>query len=558
MATTAPDQNTIAIEILAKGCELVPLPAAHIVRDGDGFRFEAFNRAYRLSGLGVVADRSPMFAALGDRIDTFLRSEECRLDFDWSFGADVDCRFYRVTLARVSARASERCAMTFLDLTSQIQAERTLRREMTTDSLTGLPNREGFCDLVDGMRAMGHDYAVLVLDLVRFSRINACLSGIAGDELLITVARRIKGALRARDALARIGGDEFGILIEIDEDEAEASDLAARIRRVLANPFRLTDFEIAVECSIGIAIPGISDQDDVDELIRNAQFATKRAKSSGAVEFYQPAQFSIAREEFAMETALRRAIEDRRLRLTYQPICDLATGRIVAFESLARWCDDSGRDHPPTAFIPVAEQSGLIVPLGRWAIEEATRTIALWDAQAGGDCGVKVAVNLSPLQLQRDALVPVVENALAAAGVAGNRLKLELTESALVEDPDRTATTMRALKALGATIALDDFGTGYSNLALLQTLPIDLLKIDRSFVTGMLADRDKIAIVRAILSLAQALGMRTVAEGIETKELAQTLAALGCHHGQGYLFARPQEANAAYAMIAPPPPFAET
>ena len=187
----------------------------------------------------------------------------------------------------------------------------------------------------------------------------------------------------------------------------------------------------------------------------------------------------------------------------------------------------------------MAEESGLIVPLGRWAIEEATQTLAAWDVRAGGDCGVQVTVNLSPLQLQRDSIVTLVSQALAASGLNGERLKLELTESALVADPDRTAATMHALKDLGVTIAMDDFGTGYSNLAYLQKLPIDLLKIDRSFVTGMLADRDKLAIVRAILSLAQALNMRTVAEGIESNELAQTLAALGCTYGQGYLYARP-------------------
>jgi EAL domain-containing protein (putative c-di-GMP-specific phosphodiesterase class I) len=198
----------------------------------------------------------------------------------------------------------------------------------------------------------------------------------------------------------------------------------------------------------------------------------------------------------------------------------------------------------------VAEESGLIVPLGRWAIEEATRTLAEWDRQAGGDCGVQVAVNLSPIQLARDMVVGVVERALAEAGLPGRRLKLELTESALVADPDRTARTMRALKDLGTTLAMDDFGTGYSNLAYLQKLPIDMLKIDRSFVSGMLADRDKVAIVRAILSLAQALGKRTVAEGIETVELAQTLTALGCHYGQGFLYARPLVPADAYAMIA--------
>jgi EAL domain-containing protein (putative c-di-GMP-specific phosphodiesterase class I) len=284
-------------------------------------------------------------------------------------------------------------------------------------------------------------------------------------------------------------------------------------------------------------------------LIRHAQFAVKRSKGTGKTEAYQTQAFDIAREQFGMETALRRAIERGQMRLTYQPICDLATGRLVSFESLARWRDEAGVEYSPNDFIPVAEESGLIVPLGRWAIQEAAATLAQWDARMGGDCGVKLAVNLSAIQLQRDAIAPVVQSALAAYGLDGSRFTLELTESALVTDPDRMAGIMHALKALGTTIAMDDFGTGYSNLAYLQKLPIDILKIDRSFVTGMLADRDKIAIVRAILSLAQALGMKTTAEGIETNELSQTLAALGCTYGQGYLYARPLEAEAAYAML---------
>ena len=237
--------------------------------------------------------------------------------------------------------------------------------------------------------------------------------------------------------------------------------------------------------------------------------------------------------------------------LAFQPIWDLSSGRIVSFESLARW-QDGDHDVSPVDFIPVAEECGLIVPLGRWAMDAATRTIAEWDARSGGHCGANVAVNLSAIQLQRDQVAPMVSGALAAHGVEGTRLTLELTESAIVSDPDGIAATMHALKNMGTTLAMDDFGTGYSNLAYLQKLPIDVLKIDRSFVSGMLADRDKVAIVRAILGLAQALGMRTTAEGIETVELAQTLAALGCTYGQGFLYSKPLDADAAYALLAGP------
>ena len=540
-------QSFVATELVARALELMPIPAAHVVVTAGEFELFAMNRAYRLAGLGVVADRSPMIAELGDRILAFLASSNLRSDFEWALGDAIDCRHYRVTIARSFAAFRDRCTISLIDQTSQVQTERSLRREMSTDSLTGLPNREGFEELIERVENRT-DSAVLAIDLDRFGRLNSCLGSLAGDELLITVARRIKGALRSRDTIARIGGDQFGILMTIDDDRNEAHALAERIQQTLATPFRLTDYEIRVECSVGIAY-GADEAGDVAELIRHAQFAVKRAKSSGRAESYMPQDFAIARAQFSMETALRRAIENRQLRLAYQPISDLATGRIVSFEALARWTDEQGQHHSPIDFIPVAEESGLIVPLGRWAIDEAARTLAAWDQAHGGHCGVKMAVNLSAIQLQRDHIAPVLENALALTGLTGDRFTLELTESAIVSDPDRIAGTMHALKALGTTLAMDDFGTGYSNLAYLQKLPIDVLKIDRSFVTGMLADRDKVSIVRAILSLAQALGMKTTAEGIETNELAQTLAALGCTFGQGYFYAKPLEADAAYAMI---------
>lgn len=542
-------QSFIATELVARALELMPIPAAHVVVTAGEFELFAMNRAYRLAGLGVVADRSPMIAELGDRILAFLASPNLRSDFEWALGDAIDCRHYRVTIARSFAAFRDRCTISLIDQTSQVQTERSLRREMSTDSLTGLPNREGFEELIERVENRTNS-AVLAIDLDRFGRLNSCLGSLAGDELLITVARRIKGALRSRDTIARIGGDQFGILTTIDDDRTEAHALAERIQQTLATPFRLTDYEIRVECSVGIAY-GADEAGDVAELIRHAQFAVKRAKSSGRAESYMPQDFAIARAQFSMETALRRAIENRQLRLAYQPISDLATGRIVAFEALARWTDEQGQHHSPIDFIPVAEESGLIVPLGRWAIDEAARMLATWDKAYGSRCGVKMAVNLSAIQLQRDDIAPVLENALAQTGLSGDRFTLELTESAIVSDPDRIAGTMHALKALGTTLAMDDFGTGYSNLAYLQKLPIDVLKIDRSFVTGMLADRDKVSIVRAILSLAQALGMKTTAEGIETNELAQTLAALGCTYGQGYFYAEPLEADAAYAMIKP-------
>ncbi|WP_245708280.1 putative bifunctional diguanylate cyclase/phosphodiesterase [Sphingomonas palmae] len=503
---------------------------------------ESANKAFVRAQIGARSSLDPI-------IREFLLSEAAKAEHEWQSGGEVERRYFRVCLSRVTLRNEPVCIVSLVDQTAEVRTEETLRREMTTDSLTGLPNRSGFTDALDGTIASdGARWAVLMVDLERFSRINACLGSMAGDELLITVARRIKGALRARDVLARTGGDEFGILLAIDERDDEAQHVAKRLQAALATPFRLSEYEIRVTSAIGIAF-GDAQVREPEDVIRHAQVAMKKSKSSKKAEAYQTRALDSARAEFAMETALRRAIDNAELTLRYQPICNLATGRVESFEALARWTDEHGVQHQPSDFIRVAEESGLIVPLGRWAIDAALATLAGWDRRGDASLSVKVGVNVSPIQLQRDSVPDVVEYALAASGMAGDRLKLELTESALITEPVRMARMLTALKSLGLTIAMDDFGTGFSNLASLQKLPIDVLKIDRSFITGMLADRDKIAIVRAILSLSQALSMRTVAEGIETHDVAQTLAALGCHSGQGYAFAHPLEAEDAYAFL---------
>ena len=514
--------------------DLMPIPVA-IVQYVDGeLVFEAVNRPFRRAGLGTVAESSPVIQLLSARIIAFFDADEARQEFTWQFGESIDARHFRVLIARRAAAVpSNRCMISLIDETGAQRTETSLRREMLCDSLTGLPNRGGFSDELEATITADNAgaHGVMIVNMDRFSRVNACMGSLAGDELLISVARRVKGALRGRDTLARIGGDEFGVLLATDEGAIDALQVAKRIQAALATPFRLSDFEIRVDCSIGIALGG-EEIAEPEDLVRHAQFAVKRAKKTGKAEVYNQSTFDVVRTQFSIETQLRRAIENGEMWLAFQPICDLSTGRIVSFESLARWAPE-GREVPPSDFITVAEECGLIVPLGRWAMDEAARTVAEWDALAGGDCGANVAVNLSAIQLQRDQIAPMVRSVLAKHDIAGSRLTLELTESAIVTDPDRIAATLHALKGLGTTIAMDDFGTGYSNLAYLQKLPIDVLKIDRSFVSGMLADRDKVAIVRAVLSLAQALGMRTTAEGIETNELAQTLAALGCTYGQG-------------------------
>ncbi|NIJ24497.1 diguanylate cyclase (GGDEF)-like protein [Sphingomonas japonica] len=531
---------------------LLPIPAViAVLRDGE-IVFEAINQNFRRAGLGSVAGQSPLVAAHGPLVTEFLMSRRRECEFDWQLGEAVDARHFRVKLARrVTDSNPHRALISLVDHTAEARTGESLRREMMTDSLTGLLNRPGFSELLETTITPEccAQHAVLVVNLDRFSRVNACLGSLSGDELLISVARRMKGALRAHDRLARTGGDEFAILMTVEDGIGDVLEVAKRIEGALASPFRLSDFEIRVECSIGVAL-GSQDIADAEDLIRHAQFSVKRAKATGRTETYQSRTFDLARRQFSIETELRQAIESGAMRLHFQPISDLASGRIVSFEALARWKNLRGVELSPVDFIPVAEESGLIVPLGRWAMHEAARVLAEWDQKAGGCCDVSVSVNLSAIQLQRDHVAGMVREALDTYDLTGDRLTLELTESAIVTDPDRIAQTMRALKDLGTRLAMDDFGTGYSNLAYLQKLPIDVLKIDRSFISGLLSDRDKVAIVRAVLSLASALGMETTAEGIETNELAQTLAALGCTYGQGYLYARPLPADQAYTLLS--------
>jgi len=417
---------------------------------------------------------------------------------------------------------------------------------MLRDSLTGLPNRLGFSEAIEevgGKAERDVEYAVLVVDMLRFSRINESIGSLAGDELLITFARRLISALRAGDVLARTGGNEFGVLVSLRRGIKDALKTAGRIQEAMETPFKLSELEISVECAVGVALmqPG----QDAEELFRNAQFAVKQAKLAGKPQVYEPKEASAARRRFSVETELRRALDKDQLKLFYQPLIDLKSGECAGFEALARWNHEDRGEISPVEFIPVAEESGLILTLGRWAMDKAAQTLAGWDKTWGEPLPVYVGVNLSAIQVARDDIAAVVSSALKSSGLQGNRLTSELTESSIVQDPTRAMRVFEALKALDATVAMDDFGTGYSSLAYLQRLPIDVLKIDRSFVTGMMVDPDSVAIVRAVLSLAEALGMSTTAEGIETVELATTLATLGCSSGQGYYFAKPLEAEAA-------------
>jgi len=485
---------------------------------------------------------------IADLLRGFFDGSEVTGELDFKDGEGVSAHYFRLKLAPLPRKDAPqpRCLLSVVDRTVEVQAERTLRAEMLRDSLTGLPNRLAFSEAVEeagATVARDLEHAVLVVDMLRFSRINESMGSLAGDELLITFARRLILALRAGDVLARTGGNEFGVLVSLRRGVEDALKAAERIQQVMAAPFKISDIEIRVECAIGVSLMNAGQ--DPEELFRNAQFAVKQAKAAGRPQVYEPKQATEARRRFSIETELRRALDKDQLKLFYQPLINLKSGEVAGFEALARWTHEDRGEISPTEFIPVAEESGLILQLGRWAMETAAQTLAAWDRDAGETLPLYVAVNLSAIQVARDDVPGLVASALKSSGLSGQRLALELTESSIVQDPARATRVFDALKALDTTVAMDDFGTGYSSLAYLQRLPIDVLKIDKSFVSGMMVDPDAVAIVRAVLSLAEALGMSTTAEGIETVELATTLATLGCASGQGFYFARPLEADAA-------------
>ncbi|HYE28192.1 MAG TPA: bifunctional diguanylate cyclase/phosphodiesterase [Allosphingosinicella sp.] len=555
----APQFHRVLETVRQRYLDALPIAAA-ILTIGDHTFIECANDPFRQLaewderlGERRIAE-VPMLRSgpIGSRLVAFLEGKEGELQFDTTDGRAIAGRHFTVRFARLTLLPGQpvRCMVSLIDKTTQIETERSLRAEMLRDSLTGLPNRTAFNEEVEavlddpGFQPGSH--AVLVVDMRRFSRVNECVGSLAGDELLITFARRLYSALRAGDLLARTGGDEFGILMRLGRGLEEALQAAARIEAALAAPFRLSELEIRVDCALGCALLSGSEA-LAEEVLRNAQFALKRSKTSGEVQIYEPNQARAARRRFSIETELRRSIEAGELALAYQPLIDLRSGAVAGFEALARWNHPQRGPISPAEFIPVAEESGLIVPLGRWALETALATLAGWDGAAGRTLPISVSVNLSALQLARDDLVGFVSAELARYGLAGSRLTLELTESAIVQDPHRATTVLDGLKALEVSVAMDDFGSGYTSLAYLQRLPIDVLKIDRRFVSGMLRDADSVAIVRAILSLARALGMATTAEGIDAPELARALGEMGCSHGQGFHFARPLEPGAAFA-----------
>ena len=432
----------------------------------------------------------------------------------------------------------------FLDVTDRKKMEAELERLALYDSLTGLPNRALFTDrLAHAIERRGRAQATAVyfLDLDRFKRINDSLGHAAGDEVLREIAGRVQRMLRPDDTVARFGGDEFTVLCESVGGVLEAVGVADRLQREIARTLRAGGAELRLTASIGVALAEPGEETDCSRLVDDADAAMYRAKERGGArtELFDVAMRERAVDALSIEQELQHGLERGELRLFYQPLVSLGSGDMVGAEALIRW------EHPergmlsPDKFLPVAEESGLIVEVGAWAVGEACRRLRDWDRRNGGPSAFGLAVNLSARELTHPDVVSTVLNAVRRSALDPSRLTIEVTESTAMADRDSGFRALRELSDAGVRIAIDDFGTGYSSLDHLREMPADILKIDRSFVAGMAANSPDSALVAAAIAMGRALDMEVVAEGIETSEQVADLRELGCPLGQGFLFARP-------------------
>jgi diguanylate cyclase (GGDEF)-like protein/PAS domain S-box-containing protein len=438
--------------------------------------------------------------------------------------------------------------------TRDLQERKALEQKLTFqafhDPLTRLANRSLFRERVEHAleRRQSGDIAVLFIDLDNFKTINDSLGHAAGDHVLVETAHRLRSALRAEDTAARLGGDEFGVLLE-DADVTASARVAERIRSALGVPFWVVGQEVYISASIGIATrePG----DTAIELLRNADVAMYTAKTKGKARFeiFEAGMHDAVVARLGLEAELRRALERQEFVVHYQPIVKLESGEVIGAEALVRWQHPTRGLVPPLEFIPLAEETGLIVPLGAWILRQACRQLAEWQRLRGGGDPFVMNVNLSSRQLVREAIADEVAAAIDESGIRASWLVLEVTETVLMADPVVAATALGHIRDLGVRVALDDFGSGYSSLSHLRRFPIDIVKIDKSFVDDVAADGVESAIARSIIDLGRAMQIDTVAEGIEADEQAEALRALGCEYGQGYYFARPLEASAWAGLI---------
>jgi len=450
---------------------------------------------------------------------------------------------------------SPRLIFQIQDITDRKRAEEQLLHDAFHDALTGLPNRALFMDhlklaIARTQRHPEQMFAVLFLDFDRFKIINDSLGHMAGDQLLVAIARRLEHGLRPGDTVARLGGDEFTILLEDLTHPEEAVALAERLQNDLMAPFNLFGNEVFTSASIGIAPSNIGYQKP-EEVLRDADTAMYQAKSAGKARhaLFDKGMHARALKLLQLENDLRRAVEREEFFIVYQPIVSLETARLVGFEALVRWRHPERGLVSPGDFISVAEETGFIVPIGQWVLEEACRQMREWQTQCGEKLPLSMSVNLSGKQFAQGNLIEQIMLTLKRTGLEPHQLKLEITESVVMENIEVATGMLEQLRTLGVRLSIDDFGTGYSSLSYLHKLPIDTLKIDRSFVIRMVESQENAEIVRTIVTLAKTLGLDVIAEGVETKEQMEHLQRLDCENGQGYLFAKPLEAEAAGQIV---------
>jgi diguanylate cyclase (GGDEF)-like protein/PAS domain S-box-containing protein len=502
---------------------------AHYGYHRDDFLGMMLSALHHQHGSGPAAFAPPHIAALSPDDQAGRTWKHRKAD-----GSPIDVAVY-AQLLTYEGRAAALVAA--IDITERKRAETRIAHMAHHDALTTLPNRVLMRQRMEDMLAArdGGHFAVLCIDLDNFKSVNDTLGHPLGDLLLQHVSNRLRGELRDGDTVARLGGDEFAVL-QADAGAADtASVLAERLLAVISEPYELDGHMVAVGASIGIALAS-NDGSDPDRLLKQADMALYRAKGDGkgAFRFFEPEMDARVQARRRLEMDLRTALHAGELEIYYQPLVDIASGRTCAFEALLRWPHRERGMIPPSAFIPVAEETGLIGPLGAFVLRQACMDATHWPDDT------KVAVNLSPLQFRTGNLLQTVMSALEQSGLSAHRLELEITETLLLERGDHVLATLHALRALGVRIAMDDFGTGYSSLSYLRSFPFDKIKIDRSFVRDLCSNTDSQAIVRAIVSLGSSLGITITAEGVECERDLERLRAEGCTQAQGFLFSVPR------------------
>src|SRR5664279_492710 len=453
----------------------------------------------------------------------------------------------RTFCASCSPMADGGFVITLEDTTEQRRTQDQISHMAHYDALTDLPNRTLFYEKMEEplMRVRpGGSFGVFSLDLDHFKSVNDTLGHHIGDKLLQAVAERMRGCVREADVVARLGGDEFAIIQAKFKSPEDITALAARLIKAVSAPYQLEGHQVTVGTSIGIAIAS-GNGIDPNQIMKNADLALYRSKADGGGQyrFFEPKMDARMQERHALELDLRNAIANGEFALNYQPIVNVITGKVTACEALIRWQQPKRGWVPPLEFIPIAEETGLIVPIGEWVLNQACAAATEWPND------ITVAVNVSPVQFKGAKFIGTVKNALEKSGLAASRLELEITELVLMQDDNAALTLLRKLKKLGVTIAMDDFGTGYSSLGYLRSFPFDKIKIDQSFIRDLSKNKDSVAILRAVVGLGRSLNIVTTTEGVETQKLLEVLRTEGCTEAQGHFFSQPRSAAEAKELL---------